>query len=34
MSQSLTQILSKENMMTAFTKVCANKSQLGWMVSP
>lgn len=25
MSPLLTQILSKENMMTAFTKVCANK---------
>lgn len=29
MSQLLTQILSKENMMTAFTKVCANKGSAG-----
>ena len=29
MSPLLTQILSKENMMTAFTKVCANKGSAG-----
>ncbi|EMC30935.1 hypothetical protein SMU86_04126 [Streptococcus mutans U2A] len=29
MSQLLAQILSKENMMTAFTKVCANKGSAG-----